>query len=322
MSTRFDPFFLVRPRKGPRRYAFYLRLSGRYFFAFTSFVTLFTLMSENNILFFMSSLLLSLLVIGSIFSDLGLYRIKVSRKEGEVFQGEESLDIWELKNSSPFPLFALQIGEFRESQYEAHFFLAYLGPFMKKQVRLGHKLLTKRGLHGWDSLYVMSSAPFGFSEKYFHLMEQGQRMIWPQRSQGPLSAASELSKWQKEIKPSRVSDRCFGPEVEGVGDYVWGSDAKHLSVLQSDFSRRQLKVRRFSDSDTQRTLTLELNKIRNAEELEGELGRLSAAVDRGPRIQMSLVIRLSSEQVRVYRTRKDILNALALTQLKLSEGAA
>ena len=141
-----DPFLLVSPRRGKRRFAFFLRVSGRWFFGFSVFVGLVTMMTENNVLFFMASILFSLLILSSALSDFGLYGLRFSRREGESFEKSTVRDVWVLRNPMPVPMMALQFGEFREGRYEPHFFLPYLGPFAKKEIEIDRVCADRRDI--------------------------------------------------------------------------------------------------------------------------------------------------------------------------------
>jgi len=306
-----EPFLFVSPRRGKRRFAFFLRVSGRWFFGFSVFVGLVTMMTENNVLFFMASLLFSVLTLSSALSDFGLYGLRFSRRESESFEGSEVRDVWVLHNPTPMPMMALQFGEFRNGAYEAHFFLPYLRPFAKIEIEIIRSNRKKRGRHDWDSLYVMSSAPFGYSEKYFHSKTPGSRMVWPERKQ------SNLRKWdsqsmREEIQlQSRSSDGGAGPELEGLDESTWGADARHFYALRSDVANRQFKLKRHARPAARTTMILELKNFSTAEQLEKEIRHFAKIADRARVGSHVLMIKSENRPLKTLTRRREMLDALA-----------
>jgi len=311
MKATRNLFFLVaKDKAGRRRFGFHLQLAGRWFASFTFIVTLFTMMSENNILYFLSSICLSSLILNALFTDFALYKIQVHQKIGEAFANEVVADVWELYNPSFLPLLGIQMGVFANGEYTPHASIEYLGPFSRKKILVKNKHSYERGIFSWESLYVMSEAPLGWTAKYIHQGAASSRLIWPEPKKSLKNGFEQNDKDFVETRSSEKGEHS-SDEVEGLRNYEWNDEFRLLDAKRSDFLTWDLKTKRFHSSRSGKLMSLDLRSVGSESEFEVQLSRISHELKRSHETLVTLEVKFSYANIKRIQGREKILNYCA-----------
>jgi hypothetical protein len=230
---------LIRaPLKGKRKYGLEFTPAGLWFFSYTLVVALVTFTTENNILYLLTSFLVSAIFLSSLFSDFALYRTLVTRKTKSLFaKDSRSTDLWTIENKSYFPLFSIELGEYTHGNYTPLDRIPYLGP--RKKISFESPYFAKqRGLHQWESIYIATEAPFGFTKKYHHKIESLSRFIWPARNINPqllsLLAPKNLNSKDLDLDFSRLEQGHLGSDLRKIHPLKTNADLTEIYLRGVD----------------------------------------------------------------------------------------
>lgn len=274
-SEKF-PFFFSSKKNQKRLYAFYVTKSGRWFLGFSLLIAFITLSSQNNILFLLTSFLLSTIFISGIFSDFSLYKIKTQRHEFCSYAQETISDMWIIENRSWMPLFALELGEYHPSKgYRCQIQIAYIGPKQRKIVPVKNFAYPQRGRVVWESLYMATAAPFGFAKKIKHSASGGERHVWPARVKST-NNPSYNDNFQESLHQEELVRFGNSNVIESeIRNYIIGDDWKDIVPLKSNMLAEDLKVRVRGNPLGQSSLNLRLDRVANEKELETLISQAS-----------------------------------------------
>lgn len=257
---------------------------GRWYLGFTILLGVAAINSGNNVIYLLESLLLSALILSGVLSEQTLLKTKVSRILGQAKAGEKISDILLVQNMGRIPLYCVEIGEWKNGQFEQIAFLLILPGRAKVRVK-SNQTISKRGYHRWEKLAVATSFPFGFARKIRFLEEPGVRVVWPKSEKNRSHRLNENQKRgsETEILVGEIE------EVPAYGDVSrvhWPSSGRTNSLMA--IPRGKLE----SESE----VFLEL--CQPGQELERRIALAAGALD-SLRAQGTLVLRENGQQKRV-----------------------
>lgn len=152
--------------------------AGYWYLGLTLLLGLAAMSSGNNILYLFESLLLSGLILSGILSERAIsgLELEVRRKQARAL--EPTRDPIHLQNFRRHPAFAIEIGEWRDHQFQP---LAFVPRIAGKStiVVTSQQVLSSRGPHRWQGLAIATRFPFGFARKILLLDSPGTRLVWP-----------------------------------------------------------------------------------------------------------------------------------------------
>ena len=285
----------------PRRLE--VTLAGRWFLALTIALGVVGLISGKNGLYLIESLLLAGLILSGVLSERSISGLHLDFSRGKAIAGELSDDWILVRNIRRFPIFCVEIGEWRESRFHRIAYIEHLAPGASIRIRCG-QILPARGHHTWSGFAFATSFPFGFARKIKVIPHEGSRVVWPARP--PRSersvALSHQSNGQRfgsdiaegEIRPFTLDD---DPRM-----IVWTLSARGLGPM--------VRVRRSERPEPESRIDL---RQASGEEFEREVSRAAKPFFDTENIEASgTLLLISSQGVRRFQGHRRCLDQLAL----------
>jgi uncharacterized protein (DUF58 family) len=155
-----------------------LTVAGRWYLMLTILLGVVALISANNIIYLIESLLLSGLILSGVLSEKTVAAVDVSIVRKSAFALSPCDDEILVTNRSKLPLFCVEIGEYRKGEFLPIAFIPLIPPKSKRAVRSQQKF-EKRGVYSWENIAVATYYPFEFARKIRLIENQGRRLIWP-----------------------------------------------------------------------------------------------------------------------------------------------
>ncbi|MBC7690620.1 MAG: DUF58 domain-containing protein [Methylotenera sp.] len=188
---------------------------GKWFLALSIGLGVLALTTGNNALYITESLLLSGLVLSGYISERIVSGVKIEINRKPASARMPSSDLITVQNRKKYPLFCIEICEYRNGKHTVLGYLPSLAPL--ETVRLNSsQIFEHRGHHEWDGLSVATSYPYGFAKKIKLLPRGGKRLIWPEgmssEARAKQNAAAQPTRSQGnefaegEIRPFQPDD--------------------------------------------------------------------------------------------------------------------
>jgi uncharacterized protein (DUF58 family) len=289
--------------------------AGYWYTALTIGIGVVALLSGNNVLYLIESLLLSGMIFSGVLSERAISAVNVEILRSPVIAGEPARDRVRITNRRRFPVFCIEVGEWRGRRFERVAFAARIGP--RSSVLLpSSAIIADRGLHRWERVAVATRYPFAFARKIRFVEGPGERLVWPGREGGASADRSASS----HAAGSRGGDDFAEGEVRPLtpdDDYkgvVWTLSAKggdtYVRTRKSEQKSPEVRI-----------------DLRAAPGVEFEQNVRIAAQpfhrqSNGDGSGSGLLIVLDHDGRRVVRGRFQILNWLALTKAVGTERVA
>jgi hypothetical protein len=195
--------------------------AGKWFIGFTIVLGVVAIQSGNNVIYLLESLLLSSLIFSGIISEYTVSRIQAKREIHQGVAGAEVKDHWILKNPSIFPLYCIELGEWKENKFDPQAFCVLLKGKSEIRIESSHTL-DRRGFHEWQGLVIATSFPFGFAKKIRILFQGGKRIVWPRILENT-SRPREIQKRELEFVEGELEE--ISP-WEDLAKVHWPSSTK------------------------------------------------------------------------------------------------
>lgn len=209
-----------------------ITVSGRWYVALTIALGVVAMVSGNNVLYLIESLLLAGLILSGILSERTIAAVEARWLRGRAIAGETLPDRLHVSNGRRFQIFCVEIGEWRGGKLHPLAYLPKLAP--GAAVTIPCKAIAgARGTHRWDGLAVATSFPFGFARKILILRDPGERLIWPGRAPGLATVREDRSGRQGQRSGGELSDgeiRTYDPSDDSRM-IVWTLSAKGQGPL-------------------------------------------------------------------------------------------
>jgi len=201
---------------------------GKWFLLLTLGLGMVAINSNNNVIYLLESLLLSSLIFSGILSDYTVARIQVSRRLHQAIAGQPTKDRFLLLNSGYFPLFCVELGEWKAGKFRPLAYALHI-PAKSAKTVLSQQIFSKRGLHSWENLAVATSFPFGFARKIRLIDKGGKRIVWPRLIHGKFTGSPirEVEILEGEIR--------ILPEGEDISKVHWLSSARSTQLMQRPY---------------------------------------------------------------------------------------
>lgn len=200
--------------------------SGKWYIALTIALGVTALVSANNAIYLIESLLLAGLILSGLRSEKQISSVKVDFLRVQAKANEPTADWVIVKNETGKALFCLEVGEWREGKFHA---LAFFPRIRSREtVRMQSKQeIRRRGTHRWEGFAVATSFPFGFARKIKVVRRPGERIVWP----SPLPIGGSDGDRRTGQRGNRNSEI---EVVEGeIRKYEWTDDARMIVANQS-----------------------------------------------------------------------------------------
>lgn len=274
--------------------------AGKWYILLTIALGVVALVSGNNVIYLIESLLLSGLILSGVVSEQAISAVRIEFILMQAKAESPTHDYLAVTNRTRRSLFCLEIGEWENGKFITLGFIPYIGP--KKTYRLrSEQIIKKRGIHHWDGFAIATSYPFGFAKKIKVVRTKGSRIVWPEAITTPQS--------RSDFQNSRLGQKKSELEIiDGeLRSYDISDDARLVIAKQSAKGGIPLvRNRRAVMREPEVTFDIRLPRYEN------ELNQIASFFYRAPESELILI----DEQGRKkYRGRLLALNILATTTL-------
>jgi uncharacterized protein (DUF58 family) len=155
-----------------------IHLSGRWYLLLTIAIGVVAMVSGNNILYLIESLLLSGFVLSGVLSERTVWGIEAEIIRTRASAGTPTGDRIVVKNTRRVQLFCVEIGEWDGKKVLPVAFVPRIAG-RSTIVISSSQILPRRGIHHWKGVAVSTSYPFGFVRKLRFMKSPGERIVWP-----------------------------------------------------------------------------------------------------------------------------------------------
>jgi uncharacterized protein (DUF58 family) len=226
--------------------------AGYWYTALTIGLGVVALISGNNVLYLIESLLLSGMIFSGVLSERTVSSVEFELRKGEAVAKAVVQDVIWLRNRSKWTLFCVEIGEWREEGFVCAVFIPRIKPMSEIQVR--SKLeYSQRGIHRWNGLAVATSYPFGLARKIRVLSKPGERLVWPEDSSSKSRSSGDIVQGigvkvgheysEGEVRAYTYEDDCR--------DIIWTLSEKGMGPLVRPRKSGQINLRAVLDLRTE-----------------------------------------------------------------------
>ena len=141
-----------------------MEVPGRWYLLLCIALGVAAVLSGNNVLLLLESLLLGGLILSGMLSEWTVARVRITIRRGPAYAGEVAQDeVW-VKSRSFLPLFCMEVGEWKNRRFIVQGFLPLLMPGESLRVAVGPRY-EQRGEVTWEAWGVATAFPFGLARK-------------------------------------------------------------------------------------------------------------------------------------------------------------
>jgi uncharacterized protein (DUF58 family) len=281
--------------------------SGGWYVALTVLLGVVALVSGNNVLYLIESLLLSGLILSGVLSERTVSGVSFEVLRRPAVARTPVQDQIRIVNRRRASVFCLEIGEYTQGEFIPLCFVPRLAP-RETLIVPSRQVLPARGIHRWDGLALATRYPFGFAKKVALVPSPGQRIVWP-ASAGDRPGQSRSDTVARTSGASDLEEgeiRAYTQD-DDYRSIVWTLSAKGMDPV----------VRNRGSSSRRRDAVLDL-RMEPGDAFEEHVSRIAGALhaplrDSDEERGVSLTVQEWGGK-RVIRGRARALNELALTQ--------
>ena len=163
-----------------------VNISGYWYIALALVLGVVAMLSRNNVLYLIESLMLSGMIFSGILSERTISPVELEFRRRQAQAKSLVSDQIRIRNRSRFTLFCLEIGEWRNGKFHS---IAYV-PRLAGRAEIvipSQENFDHRGMHSWNGAAVATSYPFGLTRKIRVLKDAkyaGSRLVWPESRLG------------------------------------------------------------------------------------------------------------------------------------------
>jgi len=224
---------------------------GVLYIAVTLGVGLAALNTQNNLLYLILGMLLSLIVASGVLSEMSLRQLQVSRQVPvRVFAGRPFLMGVGLKNTKQrLPSFSVEVEDLVEDRpLEKRCYFLKLPAGRRQQTSYRHRL-ARRGAYRFTGFRISTKFPFSLFRKWRDVDLGGELVVFPE--------LAPVAPWQRSA-PAPTGDQAFPRtgrtgDVHGIREFRQGDAARDIHWRKSAIDGR-LMVREREDESRRRTL--------------------------------------------------------------------
>jgi len=284
-------------------------LPGRWYLALTIALGVVAMVSGNNVLYLIESLLLAGLILSGILSERVISAVDVEWLRGRATAGARYPDRFRITNTRKFAVFCIEIGEFRDGRMISHVYVPRLEGLAS--VTLPSRAQAgRRGMHRWDSIAVATSFPLGFARKLLFIEAPGERVIWPEAPRSLRRPDTSVAAQSARQGAGEISDGEIRPYdyMDDSRMIVWTQSAKGQGPM--------VRIRRRDQGRNQVTLDL---RAEPGPGFEQSVSQAAAPFHESDDTAEAVLVVLSHSGARKFRGRRPCLDALAVSD---AEGSA
>ena len=148
-------------------------------------------------------------MLSGILSEYAVASIELHWRRRDAVAGQPLQDELWIENRGRLPVLCVEVGEWRDYEFEAVGFAPLVPARSRVRVRV-RATYPDRGLRSWQGVAVQTSYPFGFAAKLRWIDTPGARLVWPAPLDEDLAAAEPpvargtrgVSDWvEGEVRP-------------------------------------------------------------------------------------------------------------------------
>jgi uncharacterized protein (DUF58 family) len=284
--------------------------AGYWYTSLTIGLGVVALMTANNVLYLIESLLLSGMIFSGVLSERSISALEVEFRRTSAHAGSVTHDVIRVKNRSKYNLFCIEIGEWSENGFVGSAYVSRIKP--RGELLVDSKMeFPRRGVHRWEGIAIATSYPFGLARKVRVLKAPGERMIWPEKtpSQSNIQASGDqgsAGRVGQEFSEGEVRAYTYEDDCRNI---VWTLSEKGMGPMVRTRKSKQAQSRVVLDLRAEPGPEFEAAVVRAAQAFYGRQGNGSHD------IEGSLIV-MDETGNRVFQGKIPSLNYLAIAQAK------
>ncbi|MBN1771953.1 MAG: DUF58 domain-containing protein [Deltaproteobacteria bacterium] len=266
--------FLARLRSSRRRLRF--TREGRWFVAVTLGIGFAAINTQNNLLYLLLSLLVSLIILSGALSESVLRRLDITRTPPlAIFAGRRTPIEIRVRNPKRYPSYAVEVEDLIDGHVTMRrcFYLKVSAG--REQATTYPFVFPRRGRYRFRGYEVRTKFPFGLFVKSRIVDAPQEVLVFPE----PLATGSRHETTKGAEETARVERRGTGAELLDPRRFVPGDDPRLVRWRLSAKIGELLVADRAADESRRLELRLE-NRVAAAARTPEELAREEARIER------------------------------------------
>lgn len=292
--------------------------AGYWFTLLTIALGVVALVSGNNVLYLIESLLLSAMTFSGVLSEKSVAALEVEFRRTHATAKSVTRDVIRVKNRGKFSLFCIEVGEWREEGFVCSAFIPRIDP--QAEIIVDSKMeFAERGKHHWKGVAIATSYPFGLAKKIRVVGGPGERLVWPERnstqsqtqSAGDQGAAGRAG---QEFSEGEVRAYTYEDDCRNI---VWTLSEKGMGPMVRTQRSKQAQPRVVLDLRSQPGPSFEAAVVQAAQAFhspKGHAGSLGSSM--GQQDAEGSLIVIDETGSRSFQGKISALNYLAIAQAK------
>lgn len=199
--------------------------------------------TNNNLLYLIFGVMISLVVVSGIISMINLSRIDISLIDiPDIYALTPSDFQLRLKNDKPFiPSFSLTL-----QLEEARSYLVYLPPGKERDVKI-NCFFKKRGWQVIPEMSLVTRFPFGFFKKWIKIeLDKSKVLVFPKINKIAIKEEEQKDHYSGEVSPKKTGT---SEELKSIREYTPGDSKKNID-WKSTAKMNRIMVKEYSATDT------------------------------------------------------------------------
>jgi uncharacterized protein (DUF58 family) len=265
---------LARLRASRRRLRF--TREGRWFVAVTLGIGFAAINTQNNLLYLLLSLLVSLIILSGVLSEAVLRRLDITRTPPlTVFTGRRTPIEIRVRNPKGYPSYAVEVEDLIEGHVTMRrcFYLKVSAG--REQATTYPFVFPRRGRYRFHGYEVRTKFPFGLFVKSRIVQAPAEILVFPE----PLAAGARHEAEKGAEDAARVERRGTGAELLDPRRFVPGDDPRLIRWRLSAKTGALLVADRAADESRRIEIHID-NRIAAGAESPEELAREEARIER------------------------------------------
>jgi uncharacterized protein (DUF58 family) len=277
--------------------------AGYWYTALTIGLGVVALLSGNNVLYLIESLLLSGMIFSGVLSERSISALEIEIRRTEACARSPTQDSIRVRNRRRFSVFCVEVGEWRKGRFVCAAFIPRIAAH-SDQLVTSKIQFSERGVHRWEGIAIATSFPFGLARKVRVICTPGERLVWPEKTgaralshstgEGSISVRTGQEYSEGEVRTYTYEDDCR--------DIVWTLSEKGAGPLVRTRKSRQAAPR----------VVLDL-RVEPGPEFESSVVKAAQFFHHQQEGEGSLIL-VDQTGSRVFRGKIPSLNQLAVVQ--------
>jgi len=200
---------------------------GRWYIGILLLIGIAAINTANNLLYLVSSTLLSLIIVSGVISEHTMRRLRIERTlPAQIFKDTPTVVRVSIKNvKKVFSSFSFSVKELPSPGITSEpIYVLKLGP-SEETVKTAAYTFTKRGVVLLSGVKISTRFPFGLFLKGRKDDSPAEALVYPSIRHPFIKTLSSVRAAEDGISPA---GKGYGPQIYGLRDYIAGDDSRFI----------------------------------------------------------------------------------------------